>query len=95
MHGCSLRNQRSHVFVGKLRIDIEPHVRELQTDVGIKLVRGDLLEQLTVELDTLPRLGGIGHVLAEIVYRDTQADGIKVLRDPQSVFHLPTGDKSA
>ena len=70
------------MFVGKLRINIEPHVRELQTDVGIKLSCSDLLEQLAVELGTLPRLGGVDHVLAKIVYRDTQAGGIKVLRDP-------------
>src|SRR5437773_4786496 len=57
----------------QLLVDVEPHVSELEADVGLELSRRNLIEKLVIERGTVPGLFHVGDVLAEVVDADGHA----------------------
>ena len=50
VHGCGLGDQSADDFAGQLLVHIQPHVSELEADVGVEFVGGDGIENLMIEL---------------------------------------------
>ncbi len=63
-------DQLGHQPKRQVGIDIEPHVRQLQADVGVQLARRDLVEHPVIKLGAVLRLVGIGDVLAQVIDAD-------------------------
>jgi len=75
-------------------INIEPHVGQLEADVGIQGPPRHLLEKLLVQSGALPCLLSVANVLAKIVHRHGHTRDIQTLRYPQRILKLSTGDKT-
>src|SRR5581483_12321943 len=58
-------DERLHVLVGELLVEVEPQVRELERDVRLQLLRGDPVEHFPVRVHDGAALVRRVHVLAE------------------------------
>ena len=72
--------QALHDANGKLPIDIEAHVCELQTDICIEPSFVNAVEQFVIKLRALSSLIRIGDVLAEVIEAHAHAVSICLLR---------------
>src|SRR5215469_14380483 len=68
---------------------------ELQTDVGIEVIRGNCIENLVIELGAMACFVRIGDVFAQIVDANAHASMIHRLGDPDRIGDLCSGYKTA
>ena len=92
---AALATRPGHLIAGQFLVDIEAHVSELQADVGVQLLSGDVVQQLVIELSAGAGFVGVGDVLAEIVDGDAQAGLVYGASGPEHVFDLSAGNKTA
>ena len=85
IHGRRFCHQAGHRIAGHLFVDVETHVGQLQTDVGIEMVGRDGIENLVVEFGAVARLLGIGNVFSQVVDADAHAQSIDDLGDAAGV----------
>ncbi len=79
----------------QLFVDVETHVGQLQTDVGIEMVGSDGIENLVIEFGAVARLLGIGNVFPQVVDADAHARAIDDLGDAHGVGNPGTGNETA
>ena len=84
VHGSGLGHESRYLVAGQFFVHVEAHVGELQADVGVQLLRGDVVQQLVIELGAGSGLVGVGDVFPEIVDGDAQAGFIDRLRVARS-----------
>ena len=68
---------------------------ELQADVGVEPAARDFVQHLMVELGAVAGFIGVGDVLAEVIDGNAQTCPVDGLRDPQGIFDLGAGYKTA
>jgi len=70
-------------------------VGELQTDVGVQLLFGDIIQQLVIELCAGAGFIGVRDIFTKIVDGDAQPGFIHSACRPKRVFDLSAGNKTA
>ncbi len=88
-------HQAGHQLARELLIHIESHVRELEADVGIELVRGHLVEKLVIKLRTGVRLLDVRDIFPEIVDADADAPAVEFRCDADRILYLVPGHEPA
>jgi hypothetical protein len=87
-HCRRLFNERRHQFVGKILIDVEPHVCEFQADIGIQMQFSNLVKHSVIEMRALPSLLGVGHVLTQVIDGHARAHAVDRFSRSQRIFNL-------
>ncbi len=91
---AALATKSADNLAGQLLVHVETHVSELEADVGVKLVGGDSVENLMIELGTVAGFVGIGDIFAEIVDADAHAGAVDGLGGADGVGNLSAGDEA-
>jgi len=73
-HAGGLGDQSANDVVGHSLVDVEAHVGEFETDVGVQFVGRDLIEEVVVELGAGSGFVGVGDIFAEVVDGDTSSE---------------------
>ena len=80
---------------GQLFAHVEPHMRQLEADVGIQLARRNFVQHVVIELGTVLSLVGVGDVLAQVIDADARAPLVHLLGGTHGVGQLRSGNEAA
>src|SRR5215469_7338316 len=76
-------------------IDVEAHMCELQTDVGVQMICRNGIENLVIKLGAVPRFVEIGDVFTQVIDADAHASVIHRLGYPHGIGDLGACYKTA
>jgi hypothetical protein len=74
------------VAVGRIGVQVQPDLGQLQADLGVHAARADQLEHAVVVIGHLSSLAEVGQVLAEMGQQDADAERAEDLRGIQGLL---------
>jgi len=95
IHPRRFRHQPADNVPGHRLINVQPHMRKLQTDVRIQMIRSNRIQNVVIELRAMSRFIDIGDILAQVVDADAHPRAIYILRDSHRIGNLGPGHEPA